>query len=81
VFGVGAFKDGVGFAVECVNGTSCTQAVSVLVFGFWFVICLHGIFFLVVLWDSLFFFNTRLTRCVTRRRGFPQGPRRKNLAR
>ena len=29
MFGVGAFKDGVGFATECVSGTSCTQAVSV----------------------------------------------------
>jgi len=29
VFGIGTFKDGVGFATECVNGTSCTQAVSV----------------------------------------------------
>ena len=29
MFGVCAFKDGVGFATECVGGTSCTQAVSV----------------------------------------------------
>jgi len=29
VFGVGAFKDGVAFAAECVSGTSCTQAVSI----------------------------------------------------
>ena len=29
MFGVGAFKDGVGFAAECVSGTSCTQAVSI----------------------------------------------------
>jgi len=29
VFREGTFKDGVGFAAECVSGTSCTQAVSV----------------------------------------------------
>ena len=28
MLGVGTFKDGVGFAAECVSGTSCTQAVS-----------------------------------------------------
>ena len=34
MFRVGTFKDGVGFAAECVSGTSCTQAVLVLVLGF-----------------------------------------------
>jgi len=29
VLGLGTFKDGVGFAAECVSGTSCTQAVSI----------------------------------------------------
>ena len=29
MFGVGAFKDGMGFAAECLSGTSCTQAVSI----------------------------------------------------
>jgi len=29
VFGVGTFKDDVGFAVECFSGTSCTQEVSI----------------------------------------------------
>ena len=29
MFGEGAFKDGEGFAFECVGGTSCTQAVSI----------------------------------------------------
>ena len=29
MFKIGTFKDGVGFATECVSGTSCSQAVSV----------------------------------------------------
>ena len=31
MFEAGTFKDGVGFAAECVSGTSCTQAVSIKV--------------------------------------------------
>ena len=29
MFRESTFKDGVGFAVECISGTSCTHAVSV----------------------------------------------------
>ena len=29
MFREGTFKDGLGFAAECVSGTSCPQAVSV----------------------------------------------------
>jgi len=38
VFGVGTFKDGVGFVVECVNGTLCTQEVSIEVAHMFFEI-------------------------------------------
>ena len=39
MFGVGVFKDGVGFTAECISGASCVPAVSVEVPHVVFEIC------------------------------------------